>query len=85
MVRRVTWFDDVCEALHRLGGKAHLTRIYEEVEAIRKAVGRSLTKTWENTVRQTLEDHCREASFRSGKDVFCMPEGRGAGVWAFHE
>ena len=85
MGRQVTWVDDVREALRRFGGKADLTQIYKEVEKIRKAAGRSLTKTWENTVRQTLEDHCSEASFRSGKNVFCMPEGKGTGVWALRK
>jgi hypothetical protein len=82
---RITWLDDVHEALHRLGGRASLSLIYNEVRIIRSATGRSLTTTWENTVRQTLEDHCKEASFRSGKDIFFMPEGRGAGIWALRK
>jgi hypothetical protein len=81
-MHKVTWLDDVREALRGLGGKASLSLIYKEVEKIRKAGGRSLPKNWESTVRQTLEDHCSEASFRTGKSVFCMPEGKGAGVWA---
>lgn len=76
------WVDDICEALCRLGGKAHLTLINKEVEKIRKDAGRTLSKTWENTVRQTLEDYCSEASFRRRENLFCMPEGKGAGVWA---
>lgn len=81
-MHKVTWLEDAQEALRRLGGKAFLSSIYREVEKIRKAGGRSLPKNWKSIVRQTLEDHCSEASFRTGKSVFCMPEGKGAGVWA---
>jgi hypothetical protein len=86
MATRVTWFDDVYEALQRLGGRAHLSSIYREVKSIREVAGRSLTKTWENTVRQTLEDHSQASeSFRSGKDIFHLPEGKGSGVWAIRK
>jgi hypothetical protein len=85
MASQVTWVDDISEALRRLGGKAHLSLINREVEKIRKHAGRSLTKTWEKTVSQMLEDHCSEASFRSREDLFCMPEGKGAGVWALRK
>lgn len=64
MERQVRWVDDIREALRRLGGKAHLTLINKEVEKIRKGPGRPpLNETWENTVRQTLEDHCAGAEF----------------------
>ena len=46
------------------------------------APGRSLPPSLEEIVRTTLEDRCRDAYFRTGLDIFYMPEGKGAGVWA---
>ena len=81
-----TWRDDVREAIRRLGGKASLYRIYKEVEAIRRESCRSVPRTLEAVVRRTLEDHSSDsANYRGGRDLFCMPEGRGAGVWALRD
>jgi len=78
-----TWRDDVREALHQLGGKAPLHEIYDKVEAIRKAAGRSVPRTLDAIVRRTLENYSSDSdNFLGGVDLFCMPEGRGAGIWA---
>jgi hypothetical protein len=77
-----SWFDDVLEALRQLGGKAHLGKIYNTVRTIRRNAGRALPKSFESEVRKTLEDHCPEAYFRRRRNIFFMPEGKGAGVWA---
>jgi hypothetical protein len=77
-----TWRDDVREALRQLGGRASLYQIYDKVEAIRKAAGRSVPRTLDATVRRTLEDHSSDSENYRGADLFTMPEGRGAGVWA---
>jgi hypothetical protein len=76
-----TWRDDVRNALQRLGGRASLSRIYKEVEAIRSAAGRSTPPSLEATIRRTLEDHSSDSENYRGQDLFCMPEGKGAGVW----
>lgn len=78
-----TWRDDVRIALERLRGRASLHRIYKEVESIRRANGRSVPHSLEATIRRTLEDHSSDShNYRGGPDLFCMPEGKGAGVWA---
>lgn len=77
-----TWLGDVRVALHRLGGKASLYRIYKEVTEIRRAAERSLPRSLEATVRHTLEAHCSQSHNYRGPDFFSMPEGKGAGVWA---
>lgn len=76
-----TWKDDVRSALQRLGGRAPLSRIYEEVAMVRSAAGRSIPPSLEATVRRTLEDHSSDSENYRGQDLFCMPEGKGAGVW----
>jgi hypothetical protein len=76
-----TWRDDVRNALQRLGGRASLSRIYKEVEAVRFAAGRSIPPSLEATVRRTLEDHSSDSENYRGQDLFFMPEGKGAGVW----
>jgi hypothetical protein len=78
-----TWRDDVRAALEGLRGKAHLRVIYQQVEAIRKNMGRSLPRSLEAVVRRTLEDHSSDSeAYRGGPDLFFMAEGKGAGVWA---
>lgn len=76
-----TWRDDVRTALQRLGGRSSLSRIYREVQAVRTAAGRSIPPSLEATVRRTLEDHSSDSENYRGVDLFCMPEGKGAGVW----
>jgi hypothetical protein len=81
-VRDATWRDDVRTALERLGGQAPLHRIYREVELIRKPAGRSVPSSLEATIRRTLEDHSSDSENFRGADLFSMPEGKGAGIWA---
>ena len=78
-----TWRDDVAESVRQLGEKPQLHMIYDRVEAIRKEAGRSVPRTLDAIVRRTLEDNSSDSeNYKGGPDLFCMPEGRGAGVWA---
>ncbi len=77
-----TWRDDVRTALQNLGGRASLNRLYKEVERLRRGAGRTVPSSLEATVRRTLEDHSSDSDNYRGVDLFCMPEGKGAGVWA---
>lgn len=81
-----TWREDVHEALYRLGGSATLTKIYEEVESLRQAAGRSIPVTFTSIIRKTLEENSTDSDAHlGGPDLFCMPEGKGLGVWALRE
>jgi hypothetical protein len=81
-----TWRDDVREGVRRLGGRAGLQNIYREVEAIRRAAGRSIPRTLEAVVRRTLEENCQDTeSYKGNYDLFIMPDGKGAGVWALRK
>jgi hypothetical protein len=81
-----TWRDDVHEALRGLNGRGSLDRIYRGVEQRRRLAGRSVPRTLEAIVRRTLEDHSSDsANYRGGPDLFFMPEGRGAGIWALRD
>jgi hypothetical protein len=81
-----TWRDDVRAALERLGGKAHLGKIYDQVHMIRRTAGRSIPPSLEAVVRRTLEDHSSDSeAYRGVLDLFWMAEGKGAGVWALRE
>jgi hypothetical protein len=80
---KITWRDDVCDALHQLGRKARLQKIYDRVEQIRKDGGRTVPPSLEATIRQCLEANSSDShNYKGGPDIFCMPEGRGAGVWS---
>jgi hypothetical protein len=79
----IKWKDDVKRALQGLGGRALLGQIYEAVRTIRKDAGRSLPPKFNSSVRQTLETYSSDSeNYKKGEDLFCMPEGKGAGVWA---
>jgi len=81
-----TWRDDVFEALRQLGGRASLDQIYQEVERIRREMQRSVPRTLDAIVRRTLEENSSDSdSFKGGPDLFIMPVGRGAGVWALRQ
>lgn len=82
----MTWRDDVRSALERLGGKATLHAIYAQVRALRNSAGRSVPMSLEAVIRRTLEDHSSSSmNYRGGLDLFQMPEGKGAGVWALRQ
>jgi len=78
-----TWRDDVRVSLERLNGPASLHSIYAEVRALRRRLGRSIPPAFEAVVRKTLEEHSTDSdAYRGGPDLFLMPEGKGAGIWA---
>jgi hypothetical protein len=79
----MTWRSDVRKALEKLGNRSSLGGIYAETMRIRRASGRSVPQAFEAVVRRTLEEHSSDSLvYRGGPDLFCMPEGKGAGVWA---
>jgi hypothetical protein len=79
----MTWKDDVRASLERLGGRAHLREIYNDVRTARKRGGRSLPASLEAIVRGTLETHSADSdAFKGRGNLFHMAEGKGAGVWA---
>jgi hypothetical protein len=74
-----TWKEDIVKALKNLGGSAHLSEIYNEVERIRPD---KLNSTWDRTVQRELETNSSDSDAFSGKeDLFYMAEGKGKGVW----
>ena len=79
---KIRWVDDVRLALVSLGGESSLNAIYKEVKKNRENAGRSLPKTLEAIVRRTLEDHSSDSQNFKGTDLFCLPSGKGNGIWA---
>ncbi len=77
-----TWKEDIIKALENLGGVAHLSKIYKEVERIREG---NLNPTWDRTVQRELETNSSDSDAfkkdRKGDDLFYMAEGKGKGVW----
>jgi len=65
-----TWEQAVVEALGRLGGQAHLSKLYKETAAVRKEAGYPLSATYRATIRRT----CQQA-----KQV--VQDDKGSGVW----
>ncbi len=76
---KVRWVDDVVEALRSLGGEANLSDIYKKVEEIRGKNGRTIVRSLDATVRQTLEAHSSDSeNFQQRADFF---KNVGRGRW----
>ena len=71
-----TWKEDIIKALENLGGSAHLSEIYKEVERIRPD---NLNPTWDRTVQRELETNSSDSDAFSGDDLFSSVEGKGKG------
>lgn len=69
------WIDDVYESLNELGGKSHLSKIYEIVGAKREKRKAPLGK-YKSWVRYTLQQNSRG----EGEDLF-EPFRIGSGIW----
>lgn len=68
-----TWKEDIVKALENLGGSAHLSEIYNEVERIRPD---NLNPTWDRTVQRELETNSSDSDAFSGEDIFYSVEGK---------
>lgn len=73
-----TWKEDLIKALENLGGKAHLSKIYNEIEKIRP---NNLNPTWQRTVQRELETNSSDSEAFKGEDIFYSVEGKGKGIW----
>ena len=71
------WIDEIVSAFEALEGKARLSEVYEY---IKNTTSRTLAKTWEATVRYTIQIHSSDAeAYRGGPDLF---RRLGRGYWA---
>lgn len=81
--RSKKWTDVLVWSLEQLGGRATLGEIYRTSREARLVLGHPITREHDASARECLESHCRESSKYRGKaDLFYMPSGKGAGVWA---
>jgi hypothetical protein len=76
------WTDLLVWTLRRHGGRATLAEIYKTSRKGRLALGFRVTLHHDDSARECLESHCRASRKFKGTELFCMPEGKGAGVWA---
>ena len=78
-----TWREDIIKALESLGGKAHRSKILEEVKKIR---GENLNNTWEQTVQRELESYSSDSdAYLNREDIFYMVDGKGKGIWGLRK
>ena len=81
-----TWREDIIKALENLGGVAHLSKIYKEVEKIREG---NLNPTWDRTIQRELETNSSDSDAfkkdRKGEDLFYIAKGKGQGVWGLRK
>jgi hypothetical protein len=77
------WRDDIIAAYRQLGGAVSHSRLYREVQRIRRASGRSWPAHAEELIRQMLQAHCADApQYRGGPDLFRKVQ---RGVWALKD
>jgi hypothetical protein len=76
------WTDLLIWTLRRHGGCASLSEIYQTSRRGRLALGFRVTRHHDDSARECLESHCRDSKKFKGTELFWMPEGKGAGVWA---
>ncbi len=75
----MTWREEVFNAMQSLGGKAHLSQINDYIELNTK---RELSKTWQCTVRRTIEENSSDSDAFKGKyDLFYSVDGKRYGNW----
>lgn len=81
-----TWVDVLVWTLKRLGGRGNLQQIYQTSREARKLLGKGVTLRHNDSARERLESYCSESkNYKGIKDLFYMPEGKGAGVWALRK
>lgn len=75
-----TWKEDIITVINNLGGQAHLSEIYAEIEKLRKD---NLTQSWKSVLRGTIERYSSDSEVYNGKveDLFYTVEGKGNGIW----
>ena len=77
---RRSWKEEIVGALKVLGGKSHLSDIYDQIES---TTLRELPKTWKATVRYTLQIHSSDTeSYKDGEDLFCRLD---RGYWGLRD
>lgn len=74
-----SWVTDITSALGNLGGVAAYADLYREIARIRPA--HQLTKSWQASVRRTVEQHSSDSKIFIGEDLFYSVDGIGAGKW----
>ena len=77
-----TWKEDIIQSLKNLGGEAHLSIIYKEVERLREG---KLNPTFDRTIRRELEVNSSDSEVFNSEDLFYSVEGIGKGVWGLRE
>jgi hypothetical protein len=75
--RHPKWPARICAALEALGGEARTSDLYAK---IKQMVTETLSPNWQSSVRSTLQAHCRDCPYFTGKEEFF--EHKGHGIWA---
>jgi len=79
----IRWTELLVWSLTRLNGQATLAEIYRVSREGRRSLGHKITLHHDDSARECLESHCSDSKKYRGKaDLFWMPLGKGAGVWA---
>lgn len=74
---------NVITALQNLGGSAHLSKIYDEVNKIR---GGKPHNRLEQAIRRTLYTNSSDSDYKiTSEDLFCLDGDKFSGVWGLRD
>jgi hypothetical protein len=81
------WVEDLITTFRRIPDRnVPLTKIYAVAKEVRRENGRSVPPSLEATIRERLESHSSDSeNFKGDRDLFCMPLGKGKGIWALRD
>ncbi len=85
MNNNITYKDLIIKALKNLGGEASLDKIYKEVEKLAETVNKPLSKTFDATIRATLERYSSDSDVFNGKDDIFYLKEKGSGIWGIRD
>jgi hypothetical protein len=72
------WLEPIVQAMANLGGSAHYSDLYAEIERISTG---PFSDNWKAAIRQTIEFHSSDSIVFKGIDIFYSVEGKGKGKW----
>lgn len=86
MAQDKKWRDEVVDVLNGLGGKAHLSQIYDKIKE-RGIMNFEENPNWQAAIRRTIEERSSDSKFykNGSEDLFYSVKGIGKGEWGLRD
>lgn len=79
-----TWLEDIVSSFKNLGGIAHYSNLYKEIQHVR---AESFPQSFEAIIRRNIEEHSSDSNVydKEYEDLFYSVNGIGKGIWGLRE